>query len=108
MTRTLVQLIADADFGDNPPAAGTRFAIAGTELDAGPTLHQAVLGTRHGPLHDLAINQLDALLENRRQVIVGLELTGFHQVGPAPLAIRLPRLIIPRSETNLQGYHSII
>ncbi len=54
-------------------------AVEGAELDGCPVLNNAMLGARHRSLHDLAVDQFDALLRACQQAIEGLEPIRFHR-----------------------------
>jgi len=79
MRRTLVDLVGNAHFGQDPPAAPNPTTLRqSVERTAGAALRPRVSKPRHRPADDVAADQLNALLRAQQQVINGLERHGFH------------------------------
>jgi hypothetical protein len=65
-------MILHADFGHDPPAARTAFALKQLDFVGETRLNQSVLGARHRAPDDLAINQFDAFIRGLHQIRYGL------------------------------------
>jgi hypothetical protein len=74
-----VGLVGDADVGDDPPAVGAGAVCEWAEAAIGAALSLCVGEADHRPAHDIAADQLDAVLWAQQQVIECLELDRFHR-----------------------------
>ncbi len=81
MGRALVALVGDADLGEDPPAIRSAAAIERAELLARIALSTPVQRPRHGPAHDLAVDEFVVLVRTLQQIVDGRELDGLHGVS---------------------------